>query len=310
MASANFFPSIPFLRIRNAEKKRISNDCLHLTLGATTMEKYSLQSGNLWKLEDHRCSLFLNNKIISYQISNTLEFQCSASKTENSKRTLNKQFCPLIWQKKSECAWKKRWTLWQEWVNWLYPFPRLPLARQFLQSNYLCTFFNDQSNTANTTTLPNIHGHSLWENVIAAWLCLCNSITSFQYTHSYTAFMMIKPSCFSRASHWTLVLRLRFDGKKLPSIFFRLYLHCLLSVIDVLCIIHYAVIVHILSPIHSAHSFAAKLSEARKKLCKFRWKLSRIFILVHFSLDAHWKVHIQRKIIPSKTRRCFPLLSL
>lgn len=45
--------------------------------------------------------------------------------------------------------------------------------------------------------------------------------------------------------HWTLVLRLRFDGKKLPSIFFRLYLHCLLSVIDVLCIIHYAVIVHI-----------------------------------------------------------------
>lgn len=101
--------------------------------------------------------------------------------------------------------------------------------------------------------------------------------------------------------HWTLVLRLRFDGKKLPSIFFRLYLHCLLSVIDVLCIIHYAVIVHILSPIHSAHSFAANLSEARKKLCKFRWKLSRIFILVHFSLDAHWKVHIQRKIIPSKT---------
>lgn len=34
----------------------------------------------------------------------------------------------------------------------------------------------------------------------SAWLCLCNSITSFQYTHSYTAFMMIKPSCFSRAS--------------------------------------------------------------------------------------------------------------
>lgn len=154
------------------------------------------------------------------------------------------------------------------------PSPISPIKLSF-------TFFNDQSKSQHRHP-SNIHGRCcpLFESVIAAWLCLCNSITSFQYTsyciHDYTSlfFWSLIRLLYNDSFDFSFVVTMEWREK--PGNFFALSLHCnrtalllgLLSVIDVLCIIHYAVIVHFFKVLFIRHSLQA--NENKKKLCKFR----------------------------------------
>lgn len=105
---------------------------------------------------------------------------------------------------------------------------------------------------------------------------LCNSITSFQYEllHSWL-YLVFFFFLFSRLPcrpyiHWILVLRFRWNEGKKRAIFFGIVVRywCAMQLFTLCC--------YILSPIHSV---LVCCKHEKRKLCKFRWKLSFIFFL-------------------------------